>query len=330
MREVHSTYQFVRLFLVLSVLAIVVTGGVVYVNGFLDPDNDGIPNWRDQEPGIYDGAVDADGDGWQNDYERLIGTDLSDPDQDEDGLADGEDEDGDGMANWWEQNVARLDPEVPNHRYYVQLMSTPLSNVNETANREFWVERERLDPERYIVRYSVTRVQFEGIMEQLALEVTNEDLVYLYLKTHGNGAGNTTGEPTLCFANESYPEQADKCGEILTYQELNRYLERISARYMAVVYSSCAGTDAVPLLTGEGRVVVAVMGLNRGIPIEDLPDLATVTGNDYFSLEDLVIRVRENRNDTCDPNSRFADPQDIARRFYFGDYPKKAYLKRGE
>jgi hypothetical protein len=56
----------------------------------------------------------------------------------------------------------------------------------------------------------------------------------------------------------------------------------------------------------------------------DLPLLSRITGNTYFSLEDLIIAVRENKEDTT-PRQRIADQGDIARRFYFGEYTKEEY-----
>jgi hypothetical protein len=319
----------VTTFVLIGLLAFVVVGAVLYVNGLLDPDKDGIPTWRDPQPGVYDGTVDADGDGWINDYERMIGTDLTDPDQDQDGLADGEDADGDGMSNWFERNVAtRLDPTLYNGRYYIQLMSIPFSNVNETRNREFWVEEEGIEPAHYIVRYSVTLTEFRDIITSLSREVREDDLVFLYLKTHGNGAANVTGEPTLCFADERHPDQADRCGEVITYRQLNEYLGMLHPRYFAVVYSSCAGTDAVQVLSENtlNRTVIGVMGLTLGVPAMDLPVLSRISGNNYFSLEDLTIAVRENTEDTT-PQQRISDAGDSARRFYFGEYTKEEYRR---
>jgi hypothetical protein len=312
----------------LSLLAVGVTGAVLYLNGLLDPDHDGIPTHRDPQPGVYDGTVDADGDGWINDYERLIGTDLADPDQDGDDLADGEDMDGDGMSNWFERNGATgLDPTVYNGRYYVQVMSLPFSNVNETAGREFWVGKEGLDPAHYMVRYSVTLSSFRDLMANLSREVTENDLVFLYLKTHGNQAENAGGEPVLCFADDQYPDQPDRCGEILTYRELNGILSTLRPRYFAIVYSSCAGTEAVEVLArgAINRTVIGVMGLNLGVPSEDLKTLVQSSTNPYFTLGDLTVAVRDATGDTSS-GERIADQSDIAQSFYFGEYTKKEYL----
>ncbi|MDD1677883.1 MAG: hypothetical protein LUO93_01700 [Methanomicrobiales archaeon] len=313
----------------ISLLALGVTGLVLYVNGLLDPDKDGIPTHCDPEPDIYDGTVDADRDGWVNDYERMIGTDLTDPDQDKDGLRDGLDADDDRMSNWFERSVARrLDPTIYNGRYYLQLMSIPYSNVNETANREFWVEKERIEPDHYIIRYSVTFAEFRDLIANLSREVTGNDLVFLYLKTHGTGADDAGGEPTLCFADEKFPDQADRCGEVITYRDLRAYLDMVHAKYYAIVYSSCAMTDPVGVLAegATNRTVIGVMGLNLGIPAEDLPILANITGNNYFSLEDLMIAIRDNQDDLT-PTQRISDRDGIAERFFFGDYSKGEYRR---
>jgi hypothetical protein len=311
----------------LGLLSFVLVGVVLYVNGLLDPDKDGIPTWRDPQPGVYDGTVDGDGDGWINDYERMMGTNPLDPDQDRDGLPDGGDCDGDGMSNWFERNMATsLDPTVYNGRYYVQLMSVPFSNVNETDNREFWVEKEGLKPDHYIVQYSVTFTEFKGIITALSREVTENDLLFLYLKTHGNGAANAGGEPTLCFADEEHPAEADRCGEVITYRQLSEYLEMLHPRHLAIVYSSCAGTDAVQVLSGgaANRTVIGVMGLTLGVPSVDLPILARLTGDNYFSLQDLILAVRETTKNMT-PQQWIADPGNMAGEFYFGEYSVEEY-----
>jgi hypothetical protein len=312
---------------ILSLLSLVLVGVVLYVNGLLDPDKDGIPTWRDPQPGVYDGTVDGDGDGWINNYERMIGTDPLDPDQDRDGLPDGGDEDGDGMSNWFERNIATsLDPTIYNGRYYLQLMSVPFSNVNETANRQFWMEKEGLEPDHYVVKYSVTFTEFKTILATLSQEVTENDLVFLYLKTHGNGAMNAGGEPTLCFADEEHPEEADRCGKVITYRQLNDYLAMLHPLHLAIVYSSCAGTDAVQILSGgaANRTVIGVMGLTLGAPSVDLPILARVTGDKYFSLQDLILAVRETPENIT-PQQRIADPGNKAGEFYFGEYSVEEY-----
>ena len=311
----------------LSLIALGITGIVLYVNGFLDPDKDGIPTYRDPQPNVYNGTVDADGDGWINNYERMIGTDLANPDQDEDGLLDGMDADGDGMSNWFERNVEdSFNPLVYNGRYYIQLMSIPSSTVNETNNREFWVGKERLEPEHYIVRYSVTLAQFKELIANLSVEVTQNDFVFLYLKTHGSTAKNANGEPILCFADEIYPDEPDRCGDVITYRELSTILDTLHPKYLTVMYSSCAGTDAVKILADGAtpRVVIGVMGLNLGIPSEDLPTLSQVKGNNYFTLDDLLISIKENPAD-ANPKERISDDHMIAQRYYFGEYLKEEY-----
>jgi hypothetical protein len=327
MAEQNPVRSLILSMVLLSLFALVVTGAVLYINGLLDPDRDGIPTWRDPEPAIFDGTVDGDGDGWINAYERMMGYDPLDPDQDRDGLPDGGDADRDGMSNWFERNLAAsLDPTVYNGRYYLQLMSIPFSTVNETVNREFWVEDEKLEADHYIVEYSVTLTRFQEILVNLSQEVTENDFIFFYLRTHGNGVTNVGGEPTLCFADENHPYEADRCGEVITYRQLNEYLGVLRPRYLAVVYSSCAGTDAVQVLSAgdPNRAVIGVMGLTVGVPSVDLPLLARVTGDNYFSLNDLILAVKE-QGKNMTPQQRIADPGDIAGQFYFGEYSVEEY-----
>jgi hypothetical protein len=274
--------------------------------------------------------VDGDGDGWSNEYERMVGRDPLNPDQDRDGLPDGVDQDGDGMSNWFERNMATsLDPAIYNGRYYVQLMSIPVSNVNETENRRFWIEQEGLEPDHYIVEYSVTFTRFQEILTGLSQKVTEEDRVFLYLKTHGTTAATAGGEPTLCFADEEHPYEADRCGEVITYRQLNTYLEMLHPRILAIVYSSCAGTDAVPVLSqgDTHRIVIGVMGLTVGVPSVDLPILARLSGDPYFSVMDLVLAVQESTHNMTPQQQWIADPGDIAGEFYLGEHTIEEYRK---
>lgn len=309
-----------------SIIALLAAVLFTTVENMQDPDGDGIPTKDDPAPFVFNGNLDADGDGWTNGYERMMGTSLTDPDQDGDGLPDGQDADGDGMGNWFERNVANLDSLVPNHRYYVQLMSLPFSTVNETANREFWVEKERIWPEHYLVEYSVTLERFTQVVDTLSKDVTDQDLIYLYLRTHGKKEGN---ESTLCFANESTPNQADQCGTIITYRELSRYLDRIPCRAMVIVYTSCAGEEAVQVLS-EGRcprMVASVMGLNAGIPSIDAPAGA---GNEtrYFSAADLVRTIATQSPAECGVKERIADHANVSTSFYYGEYPTVLYREQ--
>lgn len=306
-----------------SVLALGAAVLFTLVENMQDPDGDGIPSGVDPEPFVFNGNLDTDEDGWTNGYERMMGSELTDPDEDSDGLPDGQDPDGDGMSSWFERNVAGLDPLRPNQRYYVQLMSVPFSSVNETANREFWVEEEKIRPEQYIVEYSVTLKRFAQIVDTLSRQMTDEDLLYLYLRTHGEKNGN---ESILCFANESAPDQADQCGKIITYRELNGYLDRIPCRAMVIVFTSCAGEEPVEVLsTGRcPRVVAGVMGLNAGIPSIDVEDAAgNATG--YFSAADLVHTIAAQSTGESDVEERILDANNVSTSFYYGEYPKVLY-----
>jgi hypothetical protein len=73
------------------------------------------------------------------------------------------------------------------------------------------------------------------------------------------------------------------------------------------------------------RTVIGVMGLNLGVPSEDLKTLVQSSTNPYFTLGDLTVAVRDATGDTSS-GERIADQSDIAQSFYFGEYTKKEYL----
>ena len=321
--------RFILLLITVALLGLVTAAVYQYVDGLRDPDHDGIPTYKDPHPYQYDGNIDSDGDGWTNHYEQLAGTDLADPDQDHDGLLDGADADGDGMSNWFERNVAGLDPLVPNERYYVQVMATPNSTVNETLNREFWITDEKIKPENYIVQYNTTLPEFLAIIDNLSHRVTANDFVYLYLRTHGGTTNGTADEPVLCFANETYPSEYDKCGALITYRELNGYLNRITSKAMAVVYSSCAENAAVAVLaeSPRPRIVIATMDALAGIPSEDARTTSNSTSHGYFSVMDVIDAIRRDPNNKFPLAERISDESNIAGSFYFGDYPKALFVE---
>jgi hypothetical protein len=74
------------------------------------------------------------------------------------------------------------------------------------------------------------------------------------------------------------------------------------------------------------RTIIGVMGLTLGVPSADLPVLARVPGDNYFSLNDLVIAVRESTGNSTS-QQWISDPGEIAREFYFGEYSVQEYRR---
>lgn len=295
-----------------------------------DPDHDGLPSFCDPRPLEFDDALDSDSDGWTNGYERLIGTVLTDPDQDNDGLRDGGDADGDGMSNWFERNIGGLDPQVKNERFYVQLSSFPLSSSDEEWSRRYWLDYQGIEEEDYIVRYSVTYEEFIAVIHELETRATEESLIFFYLKTHGTASDAT--EPSLCFANATYPSRADICGTFISYRELDSLLDRIPCRRMMVAYSSCAGDAALDALR-EGRcprVTLSLMGSPVSTPADHAREVAVRNPQGYYSTADLIDLLNRSTGEGGGP--AFRDPQRIAASFYFGDLPNRVLLssERGQ
>ena len=83
----------------------------VHEDNFKDFDGDGIPNYKDPHPNVHEDNFDSDGDGIP---------DYKDPHPnvpEEEWNLKHTDSDGDGMSDWFEKNIANLDPNVPNDRY---------------------------------------------------------------------------------------------------------------------------------------------------------------------------------------------------------------------
>lgn len=202
------------------------------------------------------------------------------------------DTDGDGMSDWFEENIANLDQNVPNDRYVLWVSAFDLNGLNGTVsgNREelkkFFVEGYKFLPENVIIIDNATITDFKAAVDELAEKSDENDLVYVYL--HGHGAGPHKGlketvekidkeaaiaivkiELVECFSDvtESRMEFAVNTSEkywvyniSMTYKEIGETLNKIKCNKMVVGFTSCARDSGVePLIKDAAypRVVIS-------------------------------------------------------------------------
>jgi hypothetical protein len=185
-----------------------------------DSDGDGLSDYKEVEIGTNPNNADTDGDGYPD------GKDDSplDPDADKDGLLDGGDDDQDGLSNWFEKNIAHLDPLTANDRYAI-ILNTHTIHPNpyytnqrreETINlKTFLIEEEKFEPGNVFLFMdkTATYANFENVIDYLAKTSDENDLVYIML--HGHGTENSFAfhsgkDPSEIEISDEYLEEVRK------------------------------------------------------------------------------------------------------------------------
>lgn len=187
-----------------------------------DSDGDGLSDYKEVEFGTNPNNADTDGDGYPDGKDDF----ALDPDADKDGLLDGGDDDQDGMSNWFEKNIAYLDPLTANDRYAI-ILNTVTIHTNpyytnqrreETTNlKTFLIEEEKFEPENVFLFMdkTATYANFENTIDYLAKTSVENDLVYIILEGHGT-------ENSFCFHSGKDPSEIEISDE---------YLEEVRKRY---------------------------------------------------------------------------------------------------
>ena len=110
------------------------------------------------------------------------------------------DSDGDGMSDWFETNIANLDPLTPNDRYAIIFNTVTEHTIpyytnqrrEETTNlKTFLVVEEKFKPENVFLFMDkeATYENFLRTMDYLA-EISDEnDLIYIFIYAHGSETG---------------------------------------------------------------------------------------------------------------------------------------------
>lgn len=143
------------------------------------------------------------------------------------------DTDGDGFNDWFEMNIARYDPMVPNDRYiilYFRAEDMPglVPYVIEEPT-QFFVKKGKVSPENItgLALREADHVSLKNAIDQIANKSDSNDIVLLFLNGHG-GYGGISGD--------------------VNYSELDKWLENIQAKAVIVVILACFSHTAIPVL----------------------------------------------------------------------------------
>lgn len=147
------------------------------------------------------------------------------------------DSDGDGMSDWFEENIADYDPNIPNDRYFIYCHYAP--EIERELNIEFnliWrilVEENRVSPQNIfrLTNGEATRSNLQKAIEEIALRADENDIVLVNLGGHG-GYDNIT----CCYD-----------GNIL-YSDIDKWLDEIEAKVVIVMVFACKSECAASIL----------------------------------------------------------------------------------
>lgn len=255
------------------------------------------------------------------------------------------DSDGDGMNDWFEENIAKYDPNIPNDRYII-LYSRYDDPVNfpemadiETNNaHRFFTERGKVPSENIIIlkREGATTESMRDAVDQVAKKSDENDIVFLSLNGHGGG-GSITGS--------------------LRYTKLDEWLDKVKAKVVIVKIMACGCEEALPILKDGPcpRIVfvqsagefIGMLGADPGyafaadtkygnsddyVSLKEIGDLLNYDpfwGNDwgrlYYTYDELYTKGRSFVE--AEGYSKVSDTSNVASKSYLTDYYYKTDFK---
>ncbi len=329
---------------------------------YTDSDLDGLTDWDEKHVyGTDHRSIDSDGDGLNDNEEiNIVHTDPKNPDTDRDGysdlkdkhplnpddvdhdgLLDGMDADNDGMSNWFERNIAGLDPLTPNDRYV--MLSTEgygagniaLQNIHKYVTESHISNKTIINlkgdwgypiqeiPKKYSYIDNLTFTVFEHGANQIAENSDEHDLVYVML--HGSGLPGD-------FYFQPY-------GEGTPYEEIDNLLDKINAKAMIVTIDACHSGSAIPHLKDGPcpRIVMTQCRVNQSAGNARLAEyffegldneIADKDGNNYVSVKEAFEYAKRKimsewfikDNDYKPSEPQISDPDNIASKLYLGEH----------
>jgi len=207
--------------------------------------------------------------------------------------------DGDGLSDWFEENIAHLDPTVSNDRYAVILNTITIHSIpyytrqrrEETTNlKTFLIEEEGFKPENIFLFMDMeaTYDNFKSVVDYLIETSDENDLVYIFIQAHGNQGGFTchsgidpseievsdelieerrdwysegTSLEEIRRAQQDY--EAEVRGKGFLNSELSQLLGRIEHNKMFLFIEWCESEKAIYKISGEKLVVITDLLLDQ-------------------------------------------------------------------
>ncbi|RLC35222.1 MAG: hypothetical protein DRZ76_00770 [Candidatus Nealsonbacteria bacterium] len=210
------------------------------------------------------------------------------------------DTDRDGLSDWFEKNIADLDPLVPNDRYAIILNTITIhysipyytkQRREETTNlKTFLIEEEKFASENVFLFMDMeaTYDNFKSAVDCLA-EISDEnDLVYIFIQAHGGPGGfvfHSGIDPSEIEISDELIEQrrdwysegtsleeirkaqqdyeAEVRGKDFSNSELSQLLGKIKHNKMFLLIEWCHSNEAIYEISGERLVVITDIPLSQ-------------------------------------------------------------------
>ena len=191
------------------------------------------------------------------------------------------DSDGDGMNDWFEENVAGYDSTIPNDRYviiYFCFVHDPgFSGTIADGYYDFFVGEGKVPPENIVLlkKEEANAVNLKKALEEIAKKSDKNDIVFLYLVGHGASDGIEMN---------------------VEYVILDEWLDQIEAKVVIVQIMACGCEAALPILK-EGscpRIVFVysagefIGGLGKDPEYFTTADTKYGNGNGYVSIGEIA------------------------------------------
>jgi len=201
------------------------------------------------------------------------------------------DSDGDGMNDWFEENVAGYDSTIPNNRYVILFSrfdeDPGIYAYDIDEPYQFFTERGKIPSENIIRLYSeeATGPNLKNATEQVAKKADENDIVFLYIQTHG-----------YTIASFSASENNPSGDMIKSYQMIDQWLDEINAKVVIVTIMACGSTEfSFPLKDGPCPRIVFVNSAGEFIGmLGEIPEYAFAAdtkygdNNGYVSIKEIA------------------------------------------
>jgi len=226
------------------------------------------------------------------------------------------DSDNDGFSDWFEENIAGYDPNIPNDRYiilYFRILEDPGSIPYAIEKpTKFFIKKGGVPLENIITlaQEEAYDTNLQNAIEQIAEKSDKNDIVFLKIGTHGTSGG---------FSGN------------VKYTLLDEWLDQIEAKVVIVVIMACHSEAALPILKEGGcpRIVYAhtsgefIGTLGNDLRYSAIADGQYGNGDGYVSIKEVESYLTFHIAPAPKPTWGFiqgTDTSNIADQIYLTDY----------
>lgn len=258
------------------------------------------------------------------------------------------DTDADGYNNWFEENVANTDPEVPNDRYVLLLDASDYHpddpNYADRLRPEYtyFTKIQKVSPDNIEVLRGIdaTYENLQNWINETAKKADKNDIVFLDTRHHG----------CITEDGEQYPHFTHDPA-YYSVRSINKALDSIDAKAIVISMGHCGSWHPKSMdswLEGDNTPrVVMTGGLgDHGFGDHYYPDGGDVDGNGYISVKEMFEQAYKHLIEHEAPQAKEKasgysaayfeapveamkknlenyDPDGVASELYLGDVPEE-------